>query len=221
MSCKFCTKCGSEKFGSYLNGSWCNKCTEEARSLRRARKRADSDLPVWGSGRDPKCKICRIAKEEPYVNGSLCRTCKLQKAKAAYQKKARLEGTPIRATGRNPLCKCGVIKERINDSYCSACTTIKKRELRQKRALDPDFQKKEREKANKIYQENYQHRLKRICREATHRRISSGKLIKEPCEVCGDIKVEAHHDDYTQPMKVRWLCKKHHVEHHKNLNTKE
>lgn len=42
--------------------------------------------------------------------------------------------------------------------------------------------------------------------------IRDGKLIKNPCEVCGEIKVEAHHTDYRSPLKVTWLCRKHHME---------
>lgn len=36
--------------------------------------------------------------------------------------------------------------------------------------------------------------------------IRSGKLQKRPCEKCGCVKVHAHHDDYAQPLVVRWLC---------------
>jgi hypothetical protein len=46
-------------------------------------------------------------------------------------------------------------------------------------------------------------------------RIKRGLLIKYPCEVCGDVNVEAHHDDYTKTYDVRWLCFKHHRLHHK------
>jgi hypothetical protein len=50
--------------------------------------------------------------------------------------------------------------------------------------------------------------------------IASGKLKKEPCEVCGTvIKVQAHHDDYLKPLVVRWLCKWHHMEHHRKNNS--
>lgn len=45
--------------------------------------------------------------------------------------------------------------------------------------------------------------------------IRGRKLFKEPCEVCGDLKVHAHHDDYLKPLNVRWLCDKHHNEWHK------
>lgn len=44
--------------------------------------------------------------------------------------------------------------------------------------------------------------------------IKLGHMQRQPCEVCGDLNSEAHHDDYDQPLVVRWLCKKHHEEHH-------
>lgn len=37
-------------------------------------------------------------------------------------------------------------------------------------------------------------------------------LIKQPCEKCGCEKSEAHHEDYSKPLEINWLCKKHHVE---------
>ena len=40
-------------------------------------------------------------------------------------------------------------------------------------------------------------------------------LVPEPCVVCGNEKVEAHHSDYTKPKEVTWLCVKHHQELHR------
>lgn len=40
--------------------------------------------------------------------------------------------------------------------------------------------------------------------------IRDGKLIRKPCEVCEDPKSQAHHDDYSKPLEVKWLCLKHH-----------
>jgi len=33
-----------------------------------------------------------------------------------------------------------------------------------------------------------------------------GELRHQPCERCGATPVHAHHDDYTRPLDVRWLC---------------
>jgi hypothetical protein len=32
--------------------------------------------------------------------------------------------------------------------------------------------------------------------------------------VCGNAATHAHHDDYSKPLEVRWLCRAHHSEHH-------
>lgn len=45
--------------------------------------------------------------------------------------------------------------------------------------------------------------------------IRDGRLTRQPCEVCGAGKVDAHHDDYDKPLEVRWLCRLHH--HHLHL----
>lgn len=46
---------------------------------------------------------------------------------------------------------------------------------------------------------------------------STGKLVPQPCEACGADGVQAHHEDYSKPLDVRWLCPKHHAERHKEL----
>lgn len=56
---------------------------------------------------------------------------------------------------------------------------------------------------------------------AVRRALLNGTLIKMPCQQCGELKTEAHHDDYSQPMEVLWLCKLHHAERHVELRRKE
>lgn len=47
--------------------------------------------------------------------------------------------------------------------------------------------------------------------------IRSGRMTRRPCERCGAAKAQAHHDDYSKPLAVRWLCRKHHNEVHREL----
>jgi predicted DNA-binding protein YlxM (UPF0122 family) len=64
--------------------------------------------------------------------------------------------------------------------------------------------------------------MKTRVRSATLKAIAEGKLLPQPCEVCGcairlpngNRGVQAHHDNYTKPLEVRWLCPKHHSQWH-------
>jgi hypothetical protein len=47
--------------------------------------------------------------------------------------------------------------------------------------------------------------------------IGRGELTPQPCEVCDDVKTDAHHTDYSKPLDVRWLCRQHHTEEHARL----
>lgn len=67
----------------------------------------------------------------------------------------------------------------------------------------------------KKYSTDSRYQKMRLVHKETQIAIRKGDLIKTPCEVCGIEKVEAHHPDYNRPLKVMWLCKKHHVEWHK------
>jgi hypothetical protein len=47
--------------------------------------------------------------------------------------------------------------------------------------------------------------------------IRSGKLERQDCEICGK-KAQAHHEDYSKPLDVIWLCTEHHSLRHKEIN---
>lgn len=42
----------------------------------------------------------------------------------------------------------------------------------------------------------------------------TGRLVPLPCELCGAKKVHGHHEDYTRPLEVRWLCQPCHSSLH-------
>ncbi len=51
------------------------------------------------------------------------------------------------------------------------------------------------------------------------RELAAGRLIRQVCEICGILETDAHHDDYAKPLDVRWLCRKHHLQHHMGLGS--
>jgi ribosomal protein S27AE len=97
-----------------------------------------------------------------------------------------------------PLCSwCDTVIENFKKkNFCKPCAAKYNREWKNKNPLTGE----------KLLREKV--RLK------TYYEIKMGRLIRKPCEVCGQLKVEAHHDDYSKPFDVRWLCGQHHRDHH-------
>jgi hypothetical protein len=46
------------------------------------------------------------------------------------------------------------------------------------------------------------------------RAIDRGDLVRQPCP-CGNPKAEAHHEDYSKPLVVEWLCRRCHHDRHR------
>jgi hypothetical protein len=55
---------------------------------------------------------------------------------------------------------------------------------------------------------------KYAARKVYRNALKRGDLVQAPCEVCGNSKSHGHHDDYSRPLDVRWLCHTHHIAHH-------
>jgi hypothetical protein len=169
-------------------------------------EREAKGLPLWGTATD----AYRARQNEE-------RRLKRIEDRAAL-------GLPAYGSGlRNPRCSvCGEVKDCKQSGYCSACKRDAARDRRlEKKAANPNFAVEEREKRNERLERDELHRFKVAARVFTMRAINQGMLIRKPCEVCGLEKVDAHHDDYTKPLEVRWLCRKHHLEHHRNVIIKE
>lgn len=128
--------------------------------------------------------------------------------------------------------KCGEIKTlsafykhpKMSDGYVNKCKECNKKDVQKNRSdnvekyrahdrargnrQDYDYVKKYREENPKKYKAH----------TAVGNALRSGKIKKEPCEVCGTkANIVGHHDDYAKPLDVRWLCQAHHIQwHHQN-----
>jgi len=59
----------------------------------------------------------------------------------------------------------------------------------------------------------YKHHDRSLCRDRFKKAIKKGWLVRKPCEVEGCVDVaQGHHEDYSKPYEVRWLCDTHHKE---------
>lgn len=99
------------------------------------------------------------------------------------------------------LCpKCGRRKPK-QFGYCQPCSTAVLRQWRRK---------------NKNYRLLSKEEKKRhIARAYAQSYIKKGKLVQQPCRDCGNPNTQPHHVDYDKPLLVIWLCRKHHIAHHR------
>jgi len=216
-----CYWCGALKENP--KAGLCNPCRAEEARQYRAKKRADKGLLPFGEGRGPNCTSCGVVRENP--NAGYCNKCAREKNKAAEAVRVA-SGLPSYKEGISPNCySCGKLKENPKQGYCYECKNAKERRVpgicrmcsepfvgqrtcgcaelesieRMERKRDPNH-------ADFFFKEE--------SRRLVARAIKKGFLIKQPCEVCGNDKVDAHHEDYTQPLKVMWLCRLHHMRLH-------
>ena len=45
--------------------------------------------------------------------------------------------------------------------------------------------------------------------------VERGKIKKENCIKCGSRKSQMHHEDYSRPLIVKWMCRPCHLKEHK------
>jgi hypothetical protein len=150
------------------------------------------------------CKDCKVTKElncfhkhkkmaDGYLN--ICKSCCYEKQKA---RRLTPEGKKARKKERKKYKESGKYKE-AQKKY--------------------DATQKGKEKNRRYEAKRYQGvkgKARQAARNAVKYAVKVGKLIKEPCIVCGDLDVHGHHPSYAKDMrlKVVWLCHLHHNEIH-------
>lgn len=83
---------------------------------------------------------------------------------------------------------------------------------------DREYRKKNWElikEKRKLYPSYSKGNAKNKARWNLNHAIEKGILTRLPCEVCQNSKSQAHHEDYSKPLQVIWLCSKHHGERHR------
>lgn len=109
------------------------------------------------------------------------------------------------------------------DGRVNKCKECNKKDVRDNRNKNIDYYRSyDRERGSrqdkeylKIYRKG--NPIKNRCRMLVNYALKVGQLIKQPCEVCrSKSSVHAHHDDYSKPLDIRWMCCICHNAWHKN-----
>ena len=141
---------------------------------------------------------------------SICRTCKI-------------ETDDFYASNCSECKSC--VRARARDYRAANLERV--REYDRQRGLDPRRKKavktrRDRYKSKKgLYIDRYheRHPEVRAAHTAVQIAIKSGSLKVKPCEWCGyAIGVHAHHEDYSKPLEVIWLCRPCHGQRHREIN---
>lgn len=118
------------------------------------------------------------------------------------------------------------VNSRGFDSSCKECRKLK---IRNSRDVNIDYVRaydRERGKLPHRKEQSATNTRKRrkdpdgymAAHNAVSRALKNGKIERMPCCMCGTTeKIHAHHDDYSQPLNVMWLCVVHHKSRHSFL----
>lgn len=156
-----------------------------------------------------------------------CSVCGEEKSAEDFRR-----GPPKRRGGK-PCRKCDAAR---NAAYLKNHPEIRKKALsnyaktEKARAAQQRYRESNRDRLRTRWREWFSlHKEKEIERQR-HRRATEGvkvtarnavayalrlgRIKRLPCQVCGEVKSQAHHEDYLKPLEVVWLCGPCHVRHH-------
>jgi len=153
------------------------------------------------------------------VHSKECFKCKAVKPLIDFYKHAGM------ADGHLNKCKeCNkkdVIKNRLENIYYYRQYDKKRANLPKRVEARLEYAKTSegiasQRKGSKTYDKKYPY--KKTATVAINNAIRSGKIVRPlNCENCGsENRIEGHHDDYSKPYSVRWLCVFCHSNWHKN-----
>lgn len=205
---KLCKGCGQAKprsefhrnrAGSDGLQSRCKACSTAAA---RAWRAADPQRAAQTSQRSRERRAAERPAESDASGVKRCKTCDQIKPADAFSFER------FSHLGRKASCKrCLAAKARAarrNDPERA------RRAARRYSERHAEREKRDRDRRRRASLEKY------AARERVRRAVQAGRLVRpDRCEGCElSVPVQAHHDDYSKPLEVRWLCPACHVAIH-------
>jgi len=143
-----------------------------------------------------------------------CIKCLIEKPLEAFHRHHRM------ADGHLNTCKecaCAYVRQHRVDNPDYYKTYEKERRdlphriaLRAEYAQTPEGRESHRRSKDK-WKVEHPNQLK--AHTTVNNALRDGRLIRQPCWVCGK-QAQAHHPDYDRPLDVVWLCSLHHKQAH-------
>lgn len=145
-------------------------------------------------------QLARLRRNVEVVREAAVPKDKIVDVQPKFQKPAK----PVNS--QTKLClRCAEVSDRWRDRakgvYASVCRKCHAAECRENRVRYADLTPEQKFKAN--------------CRALTKHYLRRGEIARAPCEKCGDEKSQAHHEDYSKPKEVQWLCRICHMDLHR------
>ena len=134
-----------------------------------------------------------------------CKVCLIEKDLSQFYSDPRMKD------GLKKSCK-DCLRKQSRDYARSPSVRAARKEKYKLESTDPEI-REIRSKKSCAAAKKY--RLKHNARSAVARALKTGTLIRGVCEICGNTETEAHHNDYTKQLEVRWLCVLHHGIQHR------
>lgn len=152
------------------------------------------------------CCVCGCRAERVPHRNRVCRPCRNAQQRNYFKVWRLTHKRPSRATNRPRQPRYPYYKndeERRKGHLVSV-----------KRYMQTEHGKaKSRERAKAAYHDP-KNRLKVLARNATTNARRRGELKPQPCVDCGKSPSQAHHEDYSRPLDITWLCRDCHLVRH-------
>lgn len=77
----------------------------------------------------------------------------------------------------------------------------------------PEYRRAEVDRQVERYWSEINYRARKIARTRAQHALDRGEIQRAPCS-CGNPDPEMHHEDYSKPLEVTWLCRPCHLLEH-------